>query len=178
MADDKKDPWLNHLALTTVIFAVCATLSTFKGGGYSSKSIMSQAQASDQWAYYQAKNIRANMYLEQKENLALELSVSPNANNPEVVKKYEAAITAAEEKVKKYENDKAEIQANAKNLEVVRDDAQKHGKPFGIAVIFFQVAILLSSVSGLFKRRELWYVALPLGVIGVAYFIDGFWLFW
>ena len=35
MAEEKKEPWLNYLALTTVIFAVCATLSTFKGGGFS-----------------------------------------------------------------------------------------------------------------------------------------------
>ena len=26
MADEKKEPWLNYLALTTVIFAVCATI--------------------------------------------------------------------------------------------------------------------------------------------------------
>jgi hypothetical protein len=31
MADEKKEPWLNYLALTTVIIAVCATLSTFRG---------------------------------------------------------------------------------------------------------------------------------------------------
>ena len=30
MADNKKEPWLNYLALSTVILAVCATLSTFK----------------------------------------------------------------------------------------------------------------------------------------------------
>ena len=41
MAEEKKDPWLSYLALTTVIFAVCATLSTFKGGGYSTKSVIS-----------------------------------------------------------------------------------------------------------------------------------------
>ena len=28
MAEEKKEKWLNYLALTTVIFAVCATLST------------------------------------------------------------------------------------------------------------------------------------------------------
>jgi hypothetical protein len=33
MAEEKKETWLNYLALTTVILAVCATLSTFKGGG-------------------------------------------------------------------------------------------------------------------------------------------------
>ena len=51
MAEEKKDPWLNYLALTTVILAVCATLSTFKGGGFSTRSVIAQAQASDQWAY-------------------------------------------------------------------------------------------------------------------------------
>ena len=34
MADEKKEPWLNYLALTTVVLAVCATLSTLKGGGF------------------------------------------------------------------------------------------------------------------------------------------------
>ena len=45
MAEEKKETWLNYLALTTVIFAVCATLSTFKGGGFSTRSVMSQSQA-------------------------------------------------------------------------------------------------------------------------------------
>ncbi len=35
MAEEKKEKWLNYLALATVILAVCATLSTFKGGGFS-----------------------------------------------------------------------------------------------------------------------------------------------
>ena len=62
MADDKKEPWLNLLALTTVILAVCATLATFKGGGFSTKTVLNQAMASDQWAYYQAKGIKGNLY--------------------------------------------------------------------------------------------------------------------
>jgi len=56
--EDKKEPWLNYLALTTVVLAVCATLATFKGGGYSTRSVISQAQASDQWAFYQAKAMK------------------------------------------------------------------------------------------------------------------------
>lgn len=38
--------------------AVCVTLSTFKCGGYSTRSVVSQSQASDQWAFYQAKSIK------------------------------------------------------------------------------------------------------------------------
>ena len=63
MAEEKKEPWLNYLALTTVIFAVCATLSTLKGGGFSTRAVMSQSQASDQWAYYQAKGVKSAVSL-------------------------------------------------------------------------------------------------------------------
>ncbi len=67
MAEEKKERWLSYLALTTVIFAVCATLSTFKGGGFSTKSVLAQTQASDQWAYYQSKSIKSYLYELQKE---------------------------------------------------------------------------------------------------------------
>ena len=40
MAEEPKEKWLNYLALTTVILAVCATLSTFKGGSYSTRSVL------------------------------------------------------------------------------------------------------------------------------------------
>ena len=58
MAEEPKEKWLNYLALTTVILAVCATLSTFKGAGYSTRAVLSQSQATNQWAYYQAKGIK------------------------------------------------------------------------------------------------------------------------
>ena len=58
MAEETKERWLNLLATTTVIFAVCATLSTFKGAGYSTKAVLSQTKAADQWAFYQAKASR------------------------------------------------------------------------------------------------------------------------
>ncbi len=48
MAEEKKEPWLNYLALTTVILAVCATLSTFKAGGFSTRSVLSQSHAANQ----------------------------------------------------------------------------------------------------------------------------------
>ena len=72
MAEEPKERWLNYLALTTVILAVCATLSTFKGGGYSTRSVLAQTQAANQWAYYQAKSIKGYLYEIQKEALELE----------------------------------------------------------------------------------------------------------
>ena len=55
MTEEKKETWTTYLAITTVVFAVCATLSTFKGGGFSTKSLMNQSKASDQWAFSRQK---------------------------------------------------------------------------------------------------------------------------
>ena len=72
MAEETKERWLSYLALTTVVLAVCATLSTFKGAGYSTRSVLSQTQAANQWAYYQSKSIKGYLYEIQKESLELE----------------------------------------------------------------------------------------------------------
>ena len=176
MADDKKEPWLNYLALTTVLLAVCATLSTFKGGGYSTRSVISQAKASDQWAYFQAKGIKSYLYELQAEKLELEVDLLPPTASKTVRDKMQAAIDSYKKKVKQYQKERDDIQATAQKLEAERDDAQVHGKPFGIAVIYLQVAILLSSIAGLFKNQWLWFLALPVGALGALYFADGFYL--
>jgi len=177
MADDKKEPWLNWLALTTVILAVCATLSTFKGGGYSTRSVMSQTQASDQWAYYQAKSIKGYIYEMQKDKLELELKAGSGKMPTAVAEEYQKTIDDYGKKIAKYDDEKMEIQKEAKRFEEVRNDAQKHGQIFGIAVIYLQIAILLSSIAALIKKKPVWLLGLAIGLVGIAYFANGFLLF-
>jgi len=177
MAEEKKEPWLNYLALTTVVFAVCATLATFKGGGYSTRSVISQTQASDQWAFFQAKSMKGNLYEIQKEKLELEIAVLPSSTSAEIRERYTKTLAEYTDRMKRYDKEKTDIQAVAKSFEAKRDDAQRHSQPFGIAVIFLQVAILVCSIAGLFKRKILWQLALPVGVVGLVYFSDGFLLF-
>ncbi len=177
MAEEKKEPWLNWLALTTVILAVCATLSTFKGGGFSTRSVMSQTQASDQWAYFQAKSIKSYIYEMQKEKLELELKgVGSRAARP-ILEEYGKKIDEYAKKAARYESEKGEIQKEAKKFEKIRDDAQRHAQAFGVAVIFLQIAILLSSIAALIKTKDVWYLGLGIGVVGIVYFANGFLLF-
>ena len=174
MAEDKKEQWLNYLALSTVILAVCATLSTFKGGGYSTRSVMSQTQASDQWAFFQSKSIKSYLYEMQKEKLELELQAMGAKAPQPVVEEYRKKIADYGKKIAKYEAEKTDIQKNAKRYEQVRDDAQKHGQAFGIAVIFLQIAILLSSIAALIKKKPVWVLGMAVGIAGIFYFVNGF----
>jgi hypothetical protein len=38
------------------------------------------------------------------------------------------------------------------------------------------VAILISSIAGLLKRKAIWLAALPVGLIGLTSFANGFFL--
>jgi hypothetical protein len=173
MADDKKEPWLNLLALTTVILAVCATMATFKGGGYSTRSVLRQSQASNQWAYFQAKSIKGNLYEVESLRLKRELELAPKG----AVHVLENGLADADKKVAKYDKEKAEIKVAAESLEKERDDAMKHGAPFGLAVIYLQIAILLSSIAALMKKQPVYWAGLAVGVVGLVYFVNGFYLF-
>jgi Domain of unknown function (DUF4337) len=177
MAEDKKEKWLNYLALTTVILAVCATLATFKGGGYSTRSVMSQTQASDQWAFFQAKSIKGYIYEMQKDKLELELKAMGAKASAEVAEEFRKKAEEYGKKIAKYEGEKAEIQKEAKKFEEIRNDAQRHSQAFGIAVIFLQIAILLSSIAALIKKKPVWLLGLAVGVAGIFSFANGFLLF-
>ncbi len=174
MAEEKKEAWLSYLALTTVIFAVCATLSTLKGGGFSTRSVIAQAQSSDQWSYYQAKSIKGYIYDLQREKLELEvksLNVSRSATE------YEKRIDSYSQKVKKYDEEKEEIKKKAEELEKRRDVAQMHSTAFGLAAMFLQIAILLSSIAALMKQKYFWFLGVATGCFGLVYFLNGFFLF-
>ena len=176
MADDKKEPWLNYLALTTIIFAVAATLSTFKGGGFSTRSVLSQEQASNKWAYYQSKSLKSYMYETQKDMLEI-TALRVGKNETGVKEAFQKKMDEYEKSIKRYDKEKAEIKIDAEKFEIQRDDAQIHSKVFGMAVIFLQISILLSSIAALIKRKYIWYIATATGAVGLLYFANGFFLF-
>jgi hypothetical protein len=174
MGDEKKDSWLGFVATTTILFAVCATLSTFKGGQHSTRAVLAQSKATNQWAYYQAKDLKSYMHELSKD--ALELSM-PDAGKGQRALAVQRKAQAYAEKIAKYEAQKEEIKKQAEAYDASIAQAQAHSGAFGMAIIFLQIAILLSSVSALMKRKELWYGGMAVGAVGVLYFANGFFLF-
>ena len=79
--------------------------------------------------------------------------------------------------MKKYDEEKAEIKKEAEKWETVREDAKVHSDIFGKAVIFLQIAILLSSIAALLKKKYIWVLGASTGVVGIVYFVNGFVLF-
>ena len=178
MTEEKKEKWLTYMAITTILVAVAATLATFKGSGFSNKSLLNQTKASDQWAFFQSKSIKSYIYDLRAENFEMQVDVlEKQKGNEPIVNKYKEKVEDYKHKVKKYEEEKEVIKKEATGFETLRDECKKHSDKFGIAVIFLQISILLSSIATLSKKKFVWICSLVLGVIGIFYFIDGFFLF-
>ncbi len=100
MAEDKKEKWMTWLAISTVIIVVCATLSTFKGGGYSNMALMNQTSASDQWAFYQAKSLKGYIFEMQKDNLELQSEMASKSDpKHDLLQKYQEKIASYSKKL-------------------------------------------------------------------------------
>jgi hypothetical protein len=175
---ENKERWMTYMAISTVLIAVLATLSTFKGGGYSTRSLLNQTKASDQWAFFQSKSIKSYLYDMRRENLELQIaSLEKQKGNDSLIRKYTEMAAEYSNKVKKYEEEKEEITKVATGFESLRDESKVHSDKFGIGVIFLQISILLSSIATLSKKRFVWICGLFFGIIGIFFFLDGFFLF-
>ena len=172
--EKRREGWINYLALTTVLLAVCATLSSFKLEHFSVESVLKQAMASDQWAFYQAKSTKSYLYELQKDKVELELKTIEKNLSADLVQEYRKKIEAYGDEVKRYDKEKADIMQAAKHLENERHEAQERSELFGKAIIFLQMGILFSSIAALMKKKSIWVVGSLVGLLGVVYFANGF----
>lgn len=152
------------IAVTTLVLAVCATLASFKAAGYGNRMVLMQSQASDQWAYYQAKSIKETAYQVQRDMMLLQL---PQSGQPEA---YKQKIASYDNEIARYKKEKNDIQKEAEKLEAERDIARNFNGMFGQSLIYLQVGILLSSLASINKVPYYWYMGASVGVIGIFSF--------
>ena len=157
MSEEKKEPWINHMALVTVILAVCATLSTFKGGSYSTQSVISQALASDQWAFFQAKSTKQSLAEASRD-------LMPADRQP-----------AYQAKIDRYEKEKNEIKSQAEAIENAakewdrKSDEQMHlHHRWAQATTALQVSIALAAIALLTKKKWLEWGMFGVGAVGLG----------
>jgi hypothetical protein len=174
---EKKDNWITWLALTTAFLAVFAAVTTMFMGKYSTKAILAQGHETDQWAYYQSKSIKGHTYEMQKAKLELELAYMQGKIPAAVAEKYRKTIEGYEKNIKRYDKEKAEIKADAEALARSKDLSQVMSANFSLSLIFLQIAIVLSSVAAITKKKPLWYVGLATVSGWAVYFANAYLLF-
>jgi len=161
---------LRRVALSTALMAALAAVAAEQAGGTANEALALrteaatlQSAASDQWAYYQAKGIKAAVQ-EAAASTWRALGKSPPAEIEATARRHVA--------------EQAEIRAKARELEQERDARVRESKAlmhrhefFAYAVALFQVAIALGAVTALTHIRPLWWASLLLGLSGAALLI-------
>jgi hypothetical protein len=134
-------------------------VNAWYGGKLSSIVLNNTIASSNQWAWYQAKNVRESIY----ETAAIQAIDKENK---------EKLIAEA----KRMEKDKKEIAEIAKKLEAERDDAKKRSPWISYASTAYQLSIVLLSASILAVSMPLFYASYIVALIGVILSSQGLWL--
>src|SRR5258708_39793037 len=132
-ASEQRSRWVIYLSFSTAVIAVLAAIAALESGTFSNEALMqkneavlAQAKASDQWAYYQAKGVKAVVY----------------------------AAQGSTEKAQKESEEQKEISKAAREFESEEEKSTKasdrsleHHHRFAYAVTRFQVTIPLAAAG-------------------------------
>jgi len=161
---------LRTIALTTALFAAFAAVASLLAGGTVNEALalkteatQLQAQASDQWAYYQAKGIKAVVFEAQKGVLgAADKPISPDIEKN--IARYKDEQQEAKKKAEEFEHERDKKGNEADHL-----IHQHHYFAYSVAML--QVAIALGAVAALTRKRWAWLGSTALGLIGAVIFL-------
>jgi hypothetical protein len=169
----KGKAFTRRVALTTAIFAVLLAITSLGGSNAMKEMLLAQQQASDQWAFYQAKAVREHFYRGQKMRLELDL-LEKDSLKPEVKKRYEELLGKMTAEEARYSTEKKEIETEAKHLEHERDVNRDKDPYFDYAEVLLQIAIVLASIAILAHSRLMFGFALVSATLGALLSVNGF----
>jgi hypothetical protein len=176
LEERKAKAFTRHVALTTAIFAVFLAITSLGGNNAMKEMLLTQQQASDQWAFYQAKVIREHFYRGQKMRLEFDLLERSDSLKPEVKKELEGLIKKMVVEERRYNQEKKEIEKEAKKLEHERDLNRSKDPYFDYAEVLLQIAIVMSSIAIIATSRAIFIFAIVSAALGVLLSINGFFL--
>lgn len=142
-----------------VFLAAILAINTLLGGSNSSKIQNNTIQANNQWAWYQAKNVRGVLY----EINAAETRDPANKQR----------FLAEKDRM---EADKKEIMIKARELEAERDIAKQRSPWFTWGGSTLQIAIVLLTASILAVSMPMFWISLAVGTAGSVMVSQAIWM--
>lgn len=162
--------FLKRIALSTAILAAFAAVAALQAGAtvnealvFKTEATTLQAQASDLWAYYQAKGVKREIQ-DATMNAWLAAGKTPPPRYGQEVGRYRDDQKRIEEEAHAKEHERDQRSAEADHL-------LHHHHRFADAVALFQVAIALGAVAALSRSKAVWYASMLVGAGGIVLFL-------
>ncbi|MGA8224139.1 MAG: DUF4337 domain-containing protein [Candidatus Acidiferrales bacterium] len=160
------EPTLAPVTMTMAVFAVLVAATGLMGHRSHTEELLHQTKATDQWAYYQAKDIRRKNY----ELFIDELSVFTLQNAEQVDKVKEKYA----KEIERYRDQEKDIQAEARAAESEVTTMQRRADRFDLGEVMLEAALVICSITLLTRKRAFWVFGLALGTAGFVIASTGF----
>ena len=165
-----------RVALTTAVYAVVLAIASLGANHALKAMLLAQQEATNQWAYYQAKVIREHLNRGNKMVFETQLA-APSSIPPAERPKIEALTKRFADEEQRMAADKKDIEKVAKKFEAVRDHGQTQDPYFHYAEVLLQIAIVAASVSIISGSRPLFGFSAVLAILGLVLTTNGYLLF-
>jgi Domain of unknown function (DUF4337) len=162
----------SRIALLIAIIALCLALSETLGKGAQTESISKNVEASNLWAFFQAKSIRRTTVQTAAEQAKLGLGVSPDETTKAAVQKQidDWQKTAARYRSEPETGEGSEqLSERAKHAEEERDLAEAKYHHYELASAAFQIGIVLASATIITGIIALAWVSGLLTLAGIVF---------
>ncbi|MGA6987789.1 MAG: DUF4337 domain-containing protein [Terriglobales bacterium] len=155
----RENPSLAPVTLTMAVLAVLVAAVSLLGHRTHTEEIILQNKVTDQWAYFQAKNMRLHT-----DELFADLAGVVASKDADGAAKLQAK---AHDEAERYKDEKKELEAKGHELE--QDFAVTHRKAdrFDLSEVFLEVALVITSITLLSGRRIFWHLGLLIAAMGV-----------
>ncbi len=150
--------WFTMGAVLSAMFAVLAAVSALFSGHHANEAMIDQMKAADQWAFFQAKSIKATI-VESNLTLLKELGKNPNA--------------ALIEKSARYREEQKVVEKDATEKEEASHHHFEIHSILAKGVTFFQIAIGIVAIAVLARKRKFLYLAGAFGAAGAFFLTKG-----
>jgi uncharacterized protein DUF4337 len=156
---------LAAVSLTMAVLAVCVAVVSLLGHRAHTEEVVLQAKASDQWAYYQAKNIR-----EHEDDLFSDMAGVVASTDAGAMAKFKDK--SAQEGAR-YKGEKKEIENEAHKLEAEVAMERSRADRYDLAEVFLEIGLVVTSITLLSGRKIFWQLGIVLSIVGVVVAVMG-----
>ncbi len=177
LKEDRANSFTKRVALCTALYAVMLAICSLGGNNATKEMMLAQQQASNQWAFYQSKNMRENLYRIEKDRIETQLFERKETMKPEILKHYLAMQKKAADEEMRYGAEKKEIEQEARKLDIERDTNRAKDPYFDYGEVMLQIAIVMSSISIISLSRPVFYFSTAAAIMGVFLTLNGYLMF-
>jgi len=159
------------VALLISVLALVLAFSETLGKSAQTEAMSYNIQASNLWAFFQAKTIRQTTLRTAADQLAV---TADSEKQKQQIDNWKKTAERYEDEPETREGRK-QLAERAKNAERKRDKAFAAYHHFELSSAAVQIAIVLASASIITTIPALFWTAGALGVVGIAFCVIGFW---